>query len=112
MTEIQCHHTHTFIEKHSLAGLARALERTVLTFLVLSLKHPGGDGGDKATEITLSLLLLLRLCLPHPVAPTLSLLSLWFLSDTLNTHTRSRQCSLTLAAPPRQVNRCVPSLVK
>ena len=56
MTEIQCQRTHTFIKikKHSL-GFARALERAILTFLILFLKYPGGHGEGRATKITLSL---------------------------------------------------------
>lgn len=111
---------HTFINssgKNSLVNLARDFERALFT--VLFLKHPGGCGGVKAKShkksLSLFLLLLLRLRLSNPVAPVLSLLSLWFFTNSKHTqthsHTQSRQYSvkhlqllpdrLTGVSPPR-----------
>lgn len=117
MTEIQRHHAHTFT--HALHSYSPVGEKThllvlledlgALSFFLNILEFVGGSSRDP-TKIshTLSLLLLLRLCLPHPVAPTLSLLSLWFLSNTLkHTHTHTHTHVSTAGAPPRQVNRCV-----
>lgn len=92
MTDI--HSYITFIKstgKNSLADLARDLERAVLF-----LKHLGRDRRvTQRSHKNLSLsLVLLGLRLPHPVAPTPSLLLLWSLSDTLkDTGTHSRQHS-------------------
>ena len=70
-------------KKHSLVELARELEGSVLTLLFL--QHPGGRGGVKPrSHRKLSFYLLLLLCLPHSAAATLSLLSLWFLPNTLS----------------------------
>lgn len=100
------HDTHTLTHactqrgENSLADLARALERAILL-----LQHLGGNGGSHKS-LSLSLLLLPRLCLPLPVAPTLSLLSLWSLTHT---HTFTHAHVSSMAAPPIQVNRCVPA---
>lgn len=121
VTEIQSYIT--FVKstgRNSLADLARDLERALL--VVLFLKHLGGNGGSSRDpthtkkNLSLSLVLLLRLRLPHPVAPTLSLFSLWSLSDTLTpTHTLTHTLTseqwqplpdrLTGVSPPRLPQR-------